>query len=82
MMRDTTKKKTGARIAALVVVGFLVLLIASLLIALAADGEWAAMGIIGIYALVIGAVVVGIVIALRQRIREIDSGEEEDAKKY
>ena len=82
MMRATTKKKTGARIAALVVVGFLVLLIASLLIALAADGEGAAMGIIGIYALVIGAVVVGIVIALRQRIREIDSGEEEDAKKY
>ena len=82
MMRDTTKKKAGARIVAYVIIGVLVVFIASLVIAVAADGEWGALGIIGIYGLMIAAVVVGIVIALRQRMREIDSGEEEDAKQY
>lgn len=81
-MQDTTKKKKAAKIAAFTVIGFLAAFIASLLIALAADGAWAAMGVIGIYAVLIAAVIVGVVIALRQRMREIDSGEEEDAKKY
>ena len=34
------------------------------------------------YILVGGAVIVGVLYAMGQRLREIDSGEEEDAKKY
>ena len=35
-----------------------------------------------LYALVLLAVIVGVVIALIQRLREIERGEEEDARKY
>lgn len=35
-----------------------------------------------LYALVGGAVIVGVVAALLQRLREIDGGEEDDAKQY
>ena len=48
----------------------------------ALEGAQAAVGIIGIYAVIIGAVIVGVLVALRQRMRELDSGAEEDAKKY
>ena len=82
MMRDTTKKKAGAGIAALVLIGFLTLFIVALIVAVAAEGELAAMAVIGIYVLIIAAVIVGIGIALGQRIREINSGEEDDAKQY
>ncbi len=34
------------------------------------------------YALIGGAVIVGVLLALAQRLKEIDGGEEEDAKKY
>ena len=35
-----------------------------------------------LWATVGGAVIVGVLYAMGQRLREIDSGEEEDAKKY
>ena len=37
---------------------------------------------LGLYALALLAVIAGVIAALRQRLREIDGGEEEDAKKY
>ena len=40
------------------------------------------MVILILYALVLLAVIVGVVIALIQRLREIERGEEEDARKY
>ena len=36
----------------------------------------------GLYSLMIVAMIVGVLMALRQRLREIRGGEEEDAKKY
>ena len=36
----------------------------------------------GLYGLLIVAMIVGVLIALRQRLQEIRGGEEEDAKKY
>ena len=42
MMRDTTKKKIGARIAALVIVGFLTVFVVFLVAAVVAEGELAA----------------------------------------
>ena len=35
-----------------------------------------------LYAFIGGAVIVGMVVVLRQRLREIDGGEEDDAKQY
>lgn len=45
-------------------------------------GEAMAMCILILYALMIIAVIVGILFALRQRLCEIENGEEEEAKKY
>ena len=48
------------------------------------DGITSAMsvGIILIYIILIVAVVAGIIVSIRKRIREKASGEEEEAKKY
>ena len=47
------------------------------------DGEgFAAMLFLLIYGVLGGAVVVGVMLALRQRLREIDGGEEDDAAQY
>ena len=45
-------------------------------------GEALAVGFLLIYGGVIIAAIVGIVAALRQRLQEIEGGEEEDAKQY
>ena len=46
------------------------------------SGDGGAVVILILYALVLLAVIVGVVIALIQRLREIERGEEEDARKY
>ena len=38
--------------------------------------------VFGLYGLLIVAMIVGVLVALRQRLREIRGGEEEDAEKY
>ena len=48
----------------------------------AGTGAGVAIGILVLYAGFILAVIVGVLLALRQRLREIERGEEEDAKKY
>ena len=45
-------------------------------------GEMLALGFLLIYGALIIAVILGILFALRQRLKEIEGGEEEDAKKY
>ena len=44
--------------------------------------EWGILPFLLMYAVIGGAVVAGVLMALAQRLREIDGGEEEDAKKY
>lgn len=77
-------KKRGAMISALVVAAFLVVYLAVLLFAVVRDasGEIVGLIILGLYGLIIAAVVAGVMIALRQRLKEIDTGEEDEAKKY
>lgn len=82
MMQKHTKMKQGAAICAAVVIGYLLLYLGSILYAVAVDREWAVMGILGAYGLLILAVIVGVVLALRQRWAEIDKGEEDIAKQY
>ena len=45
-------------------------------------GDSAAVVILALYALALLAVMIGVIAATLQRLREIDRGEEEDAKKY
>lgn len=81
MMRKNTKR--GAIICAAVVVGFFLLYLALMATAVA-DVPEDAIGVLVVVfvGLIVLAVVGGVLIALRQRLKEIDGGEEEDAKKY
>ena len=45
-------------------------------------GDSAAVVILALYALALLAVMIGVIAATLQRLRKIDRGEEEDAKKY
>ena len=83
-MREIIKKKKAAITCAAVILGLLGIFIAMLLLTVfdAENGILIAIGILLIYVFAILAVVVGIILALRQRLKEIESGEEEAAKKY
>lgn len=85
MRNDTeNKKKRGPIIAASVVIGFLGIVLAALIFPLITEsmGILPAVFILLLYGGVIIAMIVGIIMALRQRLKEIESGEEEDAKQY
>lgn len=84
-MRKTTKKKIAPIVITVLVVLYLTPLIAVVL-ALAGflgrrEGLPALPFLLG-YAFLGGAVVVGVILALNQRLREIDGGEEEEASRY
>ena len=85
-MRDNSekrRKKVAPLLCAVVVVVFLGLFLGALLPLLdVGSGDGGAVVILILYALVLLAVIVGVVIALIQRLREIERGEEEDARKY
>ena len=84
MQNATDRKKRAPIICAAVIIGLLAVFLATILFPLvgASYGEWIALGFLAVYGLVIVAVIVGVLAALRQRLKEIESGEEEDAKKY
>ena len=86
-MQDTTDKKTKKRapiICAAIIIGVLAIFLATFIYPLlgASYGEVIALGILIIYALAILAVIAGILLALRQRLNEIEGGEEDEARKY
>ena len=75
--------KRGAILSALVVVAFFLVYLALLATAILEAPQ----DVIGLLAVVLAggifvAMIVGVVLALSQRLKEIDKGEEEDAKKY
>ena len=82
-MQNDIKKKQGALIAAIVVIAVAVAYLAIFTFGLLDSCESVVLAVvIGVYCLLIVAVIIGVMVALRQRMKEIDSGEEEDAKKY
>ena len=83
-MRNTTDKKRGAIICAAVGIGFFVVILAILLFSLVAEtcADWVVWMVVLLYGAIILAVILGIAAALRQRLRELEKGEEEDARKY
>ena len=86
MPNDTNlnKKKKAPVICAVLMIGLLGILLGIMIFSMLneANGELAAIGVIIIYGLLVLATIIGIVIALRQRLREIEGGEEDDAKQY
>lgn len=84
-MRKTTKKKIAPIVVTVAVVLYMIPLV---LLGLSAAGITGGHGIPGVsllllgYAVLGGAVIVGILRALLQRLNEIDSGEEEEASQY
>jgi len=85
MQNDIKKhKKKAPIICAIIVISLLSIFLATILLPLIGEvyGEMLALGFLLIYGALIIAVILGILFALRQRLKEIEGGEEEDAKKY
>lgn len=83
-MQSNRKKKRGAWVCALIIWLLLAAYIAAIVIALVESRESsaAAIGFTALYGGIITAVAVGLLLALRSRLREIDGGEEEEAGQY
>lgn len=85
-MPKSTKNRSGIRGAVLAAAGTVVVVlvfVGSLLWTMAeAEPLPAALGIMAVYALFGAAVVIGVVYALMQRLREIQGGEADEARKY
>ena len=84
-MRNNTKRKRLAPVlcaggAILFLTGLLALLACGLLDLGSEDGV--AIGILVLYGVILLAMIAGVAAALIQRLRELDRGEEEDARKY
>jgi uncharacterized membrane protein YeaQ/YmgE (transglycosylase-associated protein family) len=83
---DRNRKKRGSIISAAVVAGYMLALVALVawsmgLVGAETDTGFATFSVL-LYAVIGGAVVIGVLKALRERLREIDGGEEDEAKKY
>ena len=83
-MRKNTKKKIAPVVVAIIAAAVLVPFLAVLLLGMDAlrHAGWPVLAFLGVYALAVAAVLLGVVAAMRARLREIDAGEEEEAKKY
>ena len=90
-MPDDTRKKTkkkSAKKAAIICAGvficFLVLYLAGVIYPLLGiDGaEVLGTGLLAFYGLIIFVIIIGILIALRSRLKELEGGEEDEARKY
>ena len=84
MQKNTSKKISPVIVTIIVVlcIAPVVCLIAFIAGVAASEGFVAALPFLLLYALIGGAVIVGIVRAMTQRLREIDGGEEDEASKY
>jgi hypothetical protein len=85
-MQKNTKKKIAPVVVAVLVVAYVGPLVAMISYAAgllgAEAGGWSVLPFLLLYAAVGGAVIVGVLAATAQRLREIDGGEEDEASKY
>ena len=81
---EKKSKKRVAVVAALVVIALMTVYLVAIIIPLAREtlGEQIAVAILVTYAGLILAGIVGVTLALKQRLKEIESGEEDEAKRY
>lgn len=84
-MNNHNRKKIAPVVIAVLVVAYIAPLLAMVAYAaglLGAEGGWGVVPFLLLYAAVGGAVIVGVLSAMTQRLREIDGGEEDEASKY
>lgn len=84
-MENKNRKKIAPIVIAVLVViyvGPLVGMVAYAAGLLGAEGGWGILPFLLLYAAAGGAVILGVLYAMAQRLREIDGGEEDEAKKY
>ena len=81
-MQGNSKKKMGSLIAAVVIIVLVAILIVAFVLLINGEENAGANGILWAYIAVLGAVMIGVLISLWQRFKEISKGEEEEAKKY
>ena len=83
-MRNTTDKKCGAIACAALGIGFFAVILAVILVPMVGEayGDVMVWIFLLVYGGIILAIILGIAAALRQRLRELESGEEDDAKQY
>lgn len=84
-MQKNTRKKIAPVVVAVLVVAYIAPLLAMAAYAaglLGAEGGWGVLPFLLLYAAIGGAVIVGVLSAMAQRLREIDGGEEDEASKY
>ena len=84
MTMEKKSKKRVAVIAALVVIALMTAYLVAIIIPLVREimGVGIAMAILALYGAVILACILGVTLALKQRLKEIESGEEDEAKRY
>ena len=84
MSNSKENKKRASILSAVVIILVLAVFVGFILFPLISEmgGLFFAVMILLVYAGGIVAVILGILAALRQRLREIESGEEEEAKQY
>ena len=81
-MQGNSKKKWGSFIAASVIIVLVAVLIVAFVLLINGKEDTGVNGILWAYIAVLGAVIIGVLISLWQRFKEISKGEEEEAKKY
>ena len=84
MSGNREKKKRASILSAVVVITILAVFVGFIIFPLLNEmaGMFFAAMLLLLYAGGILAVILGVIAALKQRLRELDSGEEEEAKKY
>ena len=84
MSQINKDKKRASILSAVVIISILAVFVGFILVPLVSEmgGMLFAVAILLLYAGGIVAVIFGVIAALRQRLEEIEGGEEEEAKKY
>ena len=84
MSRNQNDKKRGAVVSAVIIISILAVFVGVILFPLISEmgGVFFAVILLMLYIAGILAVIFGVIAALKERLKEIESGEEEEAKKY
>ena len=84
MSRNQNDKKRGAIVSAVIIITMLAVFVGCILFPLISEmgGVFFAVMLLMLYVGGILAVIFGVLAALKQRLEEIEGGEEEEAKKY
>ena len=79
---DVIKKKTGSILSAIVMIIIFVAMIGVMIYAQIDSGDEIPIGVLTVIIVPLAVCVLGVVIALFQRLKEINGGEEDEADKY